>query len=37
MVSRQIVASVLYVILLSALLTFACYVKGEPPRWRWGK
>jgi hypothetical protein len=24
-------------IFLSLLLTFVCWVKGEPPRWRWGK
>jgi hypothetical protein len=26
-----------YLMLLSLLLTFVCWVKGEPPRWRWGK
>ena len=25
-----------YMLLLSALLTFVCWLKGEPPRWRWG-
>lgn len=25
------------VALLVALLTCICWVKGEPPRWRWGK
>lgn len=27
----------LYVFALSALLFAICFVKGEPPRWRWGK
>ncbi|WAC75643.1 hypothetical protein OU995_13495 [Roseateles sp. SL47] len=25
-----------YVALLSAMLLGVCYLKGEPPRWRWG-
>jgi len=25
------------VVLLSLLLTAVCWIKGEPPRWRWGK
>jgi len=24
------------VIVLSALFTGICWLKGEPPRWRWG-
>ena len=24
------------VLLASALFVFACWLKGEPPRWRWG-
>ncbi|MDH3493725.1 MAG: hypothetical protein OEM82_09260 [Acidobacteriota bacterium] len=24
------------VILLSSALVFVCWLKGEPPRWRWG-
>ena len=28
---------VVYTIFLSAVLTFICFKKGEPPRWRWGK
>jgi hypothetical protein len=27
----------LYVALLSCVLTAVCYAKGEPPAWRWGK
>jgi hypothetical protein len=30
------VAFILYIVLLSALLTAVCWYKGEPPRWRWG-
>ena len=26
-----------YVGVLSALLIAICWLKGEPPRWRWGK
>lgn len=26
-----------YVLVLSALLVGICGLKGEPPRWRWGK
>ncbi len=26
-----------YVGLLSVLLVTICWLKGEPPRWRWGK
>ncbi len=25
-----------YVLVLSALLVAVCYLKGEPPGWRWG-
>lgn len=25
-----------YVALISGLLLGVCYLKGEPPRWRWG-
>jgi len=25
-----------YVVVLCALLTLVCWLKGEPPRWRWG-
>jgi hypothetical protein len=25
------------VTLLSILFVIACWIKGEPPRWRWGK
>ena len=26
-----------YIVVLGALLTFVCWLKGEPPRWRWGE
>ncbi len=26
----------IYVIVLAVLLTLVCWLKGEPPRWRWG-
>jgi hypothetical protein len=26
-----------YTLLLCALLTAVCWLKGEPPRWRWGE
>jgi len=26
-----------YTVLLCCVLMAVCYVKGEPPRWRWGK
>jgi drug/metabolite transporter (DMT)-like permease len=29
-------AYIVYVAVLSALLTGVCRLKGEPPRWRWG-
>jgi hypothetical protein len=28
---------VVYVVFLSGLLLVICWLKGEPPRWRWGK
>src|SRR5438477_3179605 len=29
-------AYLLYVVVLSLLLTGVCWLTGEPPRWRWG-
>jgi uncharacterized membrane protein YhaH (DUF805 family) len=26
-----------FIILMSAVLISICYLKGEPPRWRWGR
>jgi hypothetical protein len=31
------VAYLVYTGVLVVLLMAVCYVKGEPPRWRWGK
>jgi hypothetical protein len=28
---------VAYTLLLSTVLVFICWLKGEKPRWRWGK
>jgi hypothetical protein len=33
---QSLAAFVLYVVALSVLLTLVCWLKGEPPRWRWG-
>ena len=30
-------AFILYAVLLCVLLVAVCWIKGEPPRWRWGK
>jgi hypothetical protein len=32
----QPAAYLIYVALLSAVLTTICWLTGEPPRWRWG-
>jgi len=35
--ARDPLRFILLVILLSLALTLVCWLKGEPPRWRWGK
>jgi hypothetical protein len=35
-VSRSSVLSIAYVSALSVALVVVCWLKGEPPRWRWG-
>jgi ABC-type multidrug transport system fused ATPase/permease subunit len=30
------VTFLLLAVAMAALLTFICYLTGEPPRWRWG-
>jgi hypothetical protein len=35
--SQRHVAFTAYSALLSLLLVAVCWVKGEPPKWRWGK
>jgi hypothetical protein len=34
--ARQVTAFAAYVVALTALLIAICWLKGEPPRWRWG-
>ena len=34
--AREPGSYVLYVAVLCALLVGVCWLKGEPPRWRWG-
>lgn len=33
---QQSTAFVGYTAVISLILTFVCWLKGEPPRWRWG-
>jgi hypothetical protein len=33
---KQIGSYLAYVAVLGVLLTGICWLKGEPPRWRWG-
>jgi hypothetical protein len=33
---QSLTGFLLYVIALTVLLIGVCWVKGEPPRWRWG-
>ena len=35
--SQRHIAFVAYSALLSLLLVAVCWVKGEPPKWRWGE
>jgi len=30
------IAFAVFTLIMVGLLTLICYVKGEPPRWRWG-
>jgi hypothetical protein len=34
---RELKAFLLYVLAINAGLFLVCWLKGEPPRWRWGK
>ena len=34
---KDVAAFLLYVGILCALLVAVCWLKGEPPRWRWGQ
>lgn len=33
---RMLAAYLLYIAILCIVLTGVCWLKGEPPRWRWG-
>lgn len=35
--STQLGSLLAYVALITALLIAICWLKGEPPRWRWGE
>jgi hypothetical protein len=35
--ARRPLTFILLVILLTLALTVVCWLKGEPPRWRWGE
>lgn len=34
--ARSLSRFFIYIALVSALLIAVCWLKGEPPRWRWG-
>lgn len=34
--TRNLPGLILYLVALNVLLTAVCWVKGEPPKWRWG-
>ena len=34
---RELLAFLIYTAVLWAALLAVCWIKGEPPRWRWGK
>lgn len=33
----QMISFIVFVIVIAALFVAVCWLKGEPPRWRWGK
>ena len=33
---RELAGFLAYIVVLSAILAVICWLKGEPPRWRWG-
>ncbi len=35
-VHRHIISLVVFTLAMAAGLIAVCYLKGEPPRWRWG-
>jgi hypothetical protein len=36
LLTRSVLAFVIYSLVLNAALIFLCWWKGEKPRWRWG-
>lgn len=30
------IAFLFYTLIIAGVLTFICYITGEPPQWRWG-
>ena len=34
--ATDLIAYLMYIAVLSLLLIGICWLKGEPPRWRWG-
>ena len=34
--ASQVAAFAVYVVALTTLVIAICWLKGEPPRWRWG-
>jgi hypothetical protein len=34
---QGLVAFLVFICFMTAALVAVCYLKGEPPRWRWGK
>ena len=34
--SQNKIGFIAYTVVLTAVLCAVCYVKGEPPKWRWG-
>jgi hypothetical protein len=33
----EMISFIAFVIVIAALFVAVCWLKGEPPRWRWGK
>jgi uncharacterized membrane protein HdeD (DUF308 family) len=33
---EALVAFLIYIVILSGVFVAICWLKGEPPRWRWG-
>ncbi len=37
LVPEDVILFVAYAVFLTIVLTVVCWIKGEKPRWRWGK